>query len=95
MCLLETMLLVCCFFFPGIMFKKTNDKRTVGCKVCGCNVTIRSTKYTQQSASKGIYSHLLVSKGKERDVVRIYWYLSALCRFNGMHKSADIRIYPQ
>ena len=30
------------------------------------NVTIRSTKYTQQSAPKGIYSHLLVSKGKGR-----------------------------
>ena len=59
---------------------KRNDEQTIGCKVrkgakirnrynqvpksAVANVTIRSTKYTQQSASKGIYSHLLVSKGK-------------------------------
>ena len=65
MCLLETMLLICCFFIPGIMFKK-NDELTIGCKSAVENVTIRSTKYTQQSASKSIYSHLLVSKGKGR-----------------------------
>ena len=51
----------------GIMFKKTNDERTIGCKRSAvANVTTRPTKYTQQSASKGIYSHLLVSKGKGR-----------------------------
>ena len=42
-----------------------------------------------------IYSYLKVKEGNERDVVRIYWYLSALCRFNGTHQSAGIRIYPQ
>ena len=61
---------------------KKNDERKIGCKVSKgakirnrynqvpksavANVTIRSTKYTQQSASKGIYSHLLVSKGRGR-----------------------------
>ena len=81
MCLLETMLLIYCLFFPGIILKK-NDERTIGCKVSKgakirnrynqvpksavANITIRSTKFTQQSPSKGIYSHLLVSKGKGR-----------------------------
>ena len=37
------------------------------------------------------YSYLKVRGGNERDVVRIYWYLSALCRFNGAHQSADSR----
>ena len=61
---------------------KKNDERTIECKVSKdakirhrynqvpksavANVTIRSTKYTQQSAYKGFYSHLLVSKGKGR-----------------------------
>ena len=43
--------------------KKTNDERTIGAKSA---VTSRSTKYTQQSAPIGIYSHLLLSKGKGR-----------------------------
>ena len=42
-----------------------------------------------------IYSYLKVREGNGWDVVRIYWYLSALCRFTGTHRSADIRIYPQ
>ena len=29
-----------------------------------------------------IYSYLKVREGNKRDVVRIYWYLSASCRFN-------------
>ena len=41
MCLLETMLLICCFFFPGIMFK-TNDRvqslwlHKSNCQMCRC-----------------------------------------------------------
>ena len=81
MCLLEKMLLIYCFFLSGMILKK-NDERTIGCKVSKgakirnrysqvpksavANVTIRSTKYTQQSASKGIYSHFKVSKCKGR-----------------------------
>ena len=42
-----------------------------------------------------IYSYLKVREGNERYVIRIYWYRSALCRFTGTHRSADIRIYPQ
>ena len=37
MCLLETMILICCCFFLGIMFTKTNHEQTIEClKVCGC-----------------------------------------------------------
>ena len=44
--------------------------------------------------SKRINSYLKVREGNERDVVRNYWYLSALCRSNGTHQSTGIRIYP-
>ena len=96
-CLLET----CCFFFPGIMLKKrrTNDR------VAKSAVANRSTKYTQQSASKGIYSYLLVSKGKGRywkvyspyllvsvRIVSVHW--NASIRWHS-HLSAMIRYYPQ
>ena len=84
-------LLICCFFFPGIMFK-TNDERTIGCKVSQSDLlSIRNSLHLKVSIR--IYSYLKVREGNERDVVRIYWYLSALCPFNGTHQSAYIRIY--
>ena len=87
------MLLICCFFFLGIMFK-TNGERTIGCKVSQSDLlSIRNS--LQIKVSIRIYSYLNVREGNERDVVRIYWYLSALCRFNGTHQSAYIRIYSQ
>ena len=42
-----------------------------------------------------IYLYLKVRECNERDVVRIYWYPSTLCRFKGTHQSAGIRINPQ
>ena len=87
------LLLICCFFFPGIMFK-TND-RVQSLRL----QTSQSTKYIRNSSHLKvyirIYSYLKIMEGNERGVVRIYWYLSALCRFNGTHQSADICIYPQ
>ena len=56
-------------------------------------LTIRNFPHLKVSIH--IYSYLKAREGNKRDVVRIYWYLSALCRFNGTHQSADIRIYPQ
>ena len=54
-------------------------------------ISIRNSPHLK--VSNRIHSFLKVREGNERDVVRIYWYLSAL--FNGTHQSADIRIYPQ
>ena len=50
--------------FQSCLKKQMMNERYANSAVA--NVTIRSTKYTQQSASKGIYSHLLVSKGMGR-----------------------------
>ena len=69
---------------------KKNDGRTIGCKVDP--LSIRNSSHLKVSIR--IYSYLKVREGNGRDVVRIYWYLSALCRFTGTHRSADIRIYP-
>ena len=81
--------------FPGIMFKtKTNDERTIGLQTSQSDpVSLCNSPHLKVSIC--IYSYLKVREGNERYVVRIYWYLSALCRFNGTHQSADIRIYPQ
>ena len=96
MCLLETVFLICCFLFPGIMFKKQMINGRYGAKAAVANVTISSIRNSPHlKVSIRIYSYLKVREGIERDVVRIYWYLSALCRFNGTHQSADVRIYPQ
>ena len=56
-------------------------------------LSIRNSPHLKVSIR--IYSYLKVREGIERYIVRIYWYLSALCRFTGTHRSADIRIYPQ
>ena len=56
-------------------------------------LSIRNSPHLKVSIR--IYSYLKVREGNGRYVVRIYWYLSALCRFTGTHRSADIRIYPQ
>ena len=53
-------------------------------------LSIRNSPHLKVSIR--IYSYLKVMEGNEKDVVRIYWYLSALCRVNGTHQSADIRI---
>ena len=45
--------------------------------------------------SNGMYSYRKVKEGNVREVVRIYWYLSALCRFKVTHLTVDVRIYPQ
>ena len=99
MCLLETMLLICCLLLPSrYNVKKTNDERTLGAKSAVANVTINPLSIRNSphlKVSIRIYSYLKVREGNKRDVVRIYWYLSALCRFDGTHQSADIRIYPQ
>ena len=70
---------------------KKNDERMIGCKVNP--LSIRNSPHLKVSIR--IYSYQKVRKGNGRDVVRIYWYLSALCRSTGTHRSADIRIYPQ
>ena len=94
MCLLETMLLFCCFFFPCILFKKQMTNERYGSKSAVANPqSMRNSSHLKVSIR--IYSYLKVMEGNERDAVRIYWYLSALCRFNRTHQSADIRIYPQ
>ena len=75
---------------------KKNDGRTIGCKVLRLQtdpLSIRNSPHLKVSIR--IYSYLKVREGNERYVVRIYWYLSALSRFTGTHRSADIRIYPQ
>ena len=41
-----------------------------------------------------MYSYLKVKEGNVREVVRIYWYLSASCRFKVTHLTVDVRIYP-
>ena len=100
-CLLETMLVICCFFFPGIMFIKKQNKWWMYDRVQSLRLqtsqsdplSIRNSPHLKVSIC--IYSYLKVREGNGRDVVRIYWYLSAMWRFNGTHQSADIRIYPQ
>ena len=80
------------------MLKKrwTND-RVQSLRLQKDSLSIRNSPHLKVSIR--IYSYLKVREGNaggnERDVVRIYWYLSALCRFTGTHRSADIRIYPQ
>ena len=71
---------------------KKNDERMIGRKVNPLS-SVRNSPHLKVSIR--IYSYLKVRKGNGRDVVRIYWYLSALCRSTGTHRSADIRIYPQ
>ena len=61
--------------------KKTMDER-YGAKSAVAN---RSTKYTQQSASKGIYSHLLVSKAKGRHLKGCSPYLLVSVRIVSVH----------
>ena len=56
-------------------------------------LSIRNSPHLKVSIR--IDSYVKVREGYERDVVRIYRYLSALCRFTGTHRSADVRIYPQ
>ena len=87
MCLLETLLLFCCFFFPSMMFK-TND-RVQSLLLQTSQSDSRNSSHLKVSIR--IYSYLKVREGNRRDVVRIYRYLSALCRFNGTHQSADFR----
>ena len=96
MCLLETLLLFCCFFFPGIMFKTNDRVQLLRLQTSQSDpLSMRNSPHLKVHIYIRIYSHLKVREGNKRDVVRIYLYLSALCRFNGMHQSADIRIYPQ
>ena len=64
--------------------------RTAGADDAGC-----LSWHTQQFTFIGIYSHVLVSKGNVRGVFRIYWYLSASCKFKVTHLTVDICIYPQ
>ena len=70
----------------------TND-RVQSLRLQTVSLSMRNSPHLNVSIR--IYSYLNVREGIERDVVRIYWYLSALCRFSGTHRSADIRIYPQ
>ena len=69
---------------------------SIGSKVCKSQsdqLSIRNSPHLK--VPNRTNSYLNVREGNERNVVRIYWCLSALCRFNGTHQSADIRIYPQ
>ena len=74
------------------MFKKQMMNERAGAKSA---VALRIRNSPHLKVSIRICSYLKVREGNERDVVRIYWYLSVLCWFNGTHQSADIHIYLQ
>ena len=67
--------------------KKTMNERQ-GEKSAVAN---RSTKYTQESASKGIFTYLLVSKGKGRYLKGCSTYLFVSVRIVSVHWNASIR----